>query len=472
MTTGGSNFWSSGAVPLIEPQFLSSIIAAASDIALVVSAEGTILSVLINAQDDSFGNLKHWEGRAVVDFLTEESIEKFQAAHNAYLAGTPPKKSLELNHLDNATWQYPVRYTFHRFGHENAVLLLGRDLRPIAETQQQLVQAQIALEQGYEARREFDTRYRVVMGNVDDAVVFVSVQTGRIEDANDHAAALLGLKTESLMGATFASLFSDRSGAELIESLMNATLSDDAGPIAVRASRTRQTLTVQPTVFRAAGQRVLMCRLRGEDFVSVQPDTSARHAVALFRTTTDSIVFLDMRGTVLSVNDAFLDLVGAAHLSDVVGASLADFMARGQIDMNVLLENATKSGLVRAYSTRLVNDLGARVPVEVSAARLEDAEHPAIALILRDVSRLETVRKAESPSGNLPDPGRNVMDLVGSASLKEIVAETTDVVEKMCIETAVNLTRNNRVAAAEMLGLSRQSLYVKLRKFGLLSKDS
>jgi DNA-binding NtrC family response regulator len=51
------------------------------------------------------------------------------------------------------------------------------------------------------------------------------------------------------------------------------------------------------------------------------------------------------------------------------------------------------------------------------------------------------------------------------------VAETTDVVEKMCIETAVELTRNNRVAASEMLGLSRQSLYVKLRKYGLLNKD-
>ena len=472
MKTGGSNFWSSGAVPLIEPEFLSSIIASASDIALVVSADGTILSVLINEQGDSFGNLNHWEGRAVVDFLTEESIEKFQAAHGAYLSGTPPQKSMELNHLDNATWQYPVRYTFHRFGHENAVLLLGRDLRPIAETQQQLVQAQIALEQGYEARREFDTRYRVVMGNVDDAVVFVSVQTGRIEDANDHAAALLGLKAESLMGASFASLFSDRSGAELTESLMNATLSEDSDPISVRAARTRQTLEVHPTVFRTGGQRVLMCRLRGEDFVSIQPDTSARHAVALFRSTTDSIVVLDMRGTVMSVNDAFLDLVGAAHLSDVVGASLADFMSRGQIDMGVLLENAAKAGQMRVYATRLVNDLGARVPVEVSAARLEDPENPAIALILRDVSRLEAVRKSEGPSKNLPDPGRNVMDLVGSASLKEIVAETTDVVEKMCIETAVNLTRNNRVAAAEMLGLSRQSLYVKLRKFGLLSKDS
>jgi DNA-binding protein Fis len=30
----------------------------------------------------------------------------------------------------------------------------------------------------------------------------------------------------------------------------------------------------------------------------------------------------------------------------------------------------------------------------------------------------------------------------------------------------LNLTGNNRASAAEMLGLSRQSLYVKLRRFG------
>ncbi|WP_336244448.1 helix-turn-helix domain-containing protein [Roseovarius autotrophicus] len=66
---------------------------------------------------------------------------------------------------------------------------------------------------------------------------------------------------------------------------------------------------------------------------------------------------------------------------------------------------------------------------------------------------------------------RSVMDLVGTASLKELVSATSDVVEKMCIETAVRLTGNNRVAAAEMLGLSRQSLYVKLRKYGLLKSS-
>jgi DNA-binding NtrC family response regulator len=67
---------------------------------------------------------------------------------------------------------------------------------------------------------------------------------------------------------------------------------------------------------------------------------------------------------------------------------------------------------------------------------------------------------------------REIVELVGSAPLKDIVAQTADVVEMLCIQTAVELTRNNRVAAAEMLGLSRQSLYVKLRKYGIMGRES
>jgi DNA-binding NtrC family response regulator len=52
-------------------------------------------------------------------------------------------------------------------------------------------------------------------------------------------------------------------------------------------------------------------------------------------------------------------------------------------------------------------------------------------------------------------------------SLKDLVRETTDVVEKLCIEAALELTSDNRASAAEMLGLSRQSLYSKLRRYGL-----
>ena len=472
MTSSGNTFWSSGSVPLIEPEFLSSILAAASDIALVISADGTILSVLINSHSETFGNLKHWEGRAVSEFLTPESVTKFEKAHAAYLIGEVPHKQLELNHSDNAVWQYPVRYTFHRFGHENAALLLGRDLRPIAETQQQLVQAQIALEQGYEARREYDARYRVLLANTKQAVAFVSVQTGRVEDANTAAATLLGLSVDALRGSSYAQHFADRSSIELTESLLNATLSEEEGRVTLNASRTQASVVVHPVVFRAGGQRVLMCRMDTESSRLEQSDAASSQALELFRAGSDAMLFMTPKGVIVSVNESFMDLVGAAHLSDVVGRSLSEFLGRGQIDLSVLIDQPQRSGNMRIYATKLINELGTRLTVEISATHLTETETPAIGCVIRDVSRTETARISAAASGSMPtEPARNVMDLVGSASLKDIVAETTDVVEKMCIETAVELTGNNRVAAAEMLGLSRQSLYVKLRKYGLLSKN-
>ena len=63
--------------------------------------------------------------------------------------------------------------------------------------------------------------------------------------------------------------------------------------------------------------------------------------------------------------------------------------------------------------------------------------------------------------------GPQMTKLVGRVSLKELVRESTDLIEKLCIEAALELTDDNRASAAEMLGLSRQSLYVKLRRFGL-----
>jgi len=47
------------------------------------------------------------------------------------------------------------------------------------------------------------------------------------------------------------------------------------------------------------------------------------------------------------------------------------------------------------------------------------------------------------------------------------VRESTDVIEALCIEAALKLTGNNRASAAEMLGLSRQSLYTKLNRYGI-----
>lgn len=45
--------------------------------------------------------------------------------------------------------------------------------------------------------------------------------------------------------------------------------------------------------------------------------------------------------------------------------------------------------------------------------------------------------------------------------------ETTDLIEQLCIEAALERTGDNRASAAEMLGLAPQSLYVELRRSGI-----
>ncbi|MFN7225258.1 MAG: transcriptional regulator PpsR, partial [Paracoccaceae bacterium] len=374
-----------------------------------------------------------------------------------------------LNHADRTAWEFPVRYSLHRIGTDDSVIMVGRDLRPIAEVQQQLVSAQLALERDYEAQREMDTRYRVLMEVGRDPIIIISMSTGRITDLNSAAAALLGGTRAEMVGAAIAQEFEGRRRGEFLESMANLAVAESAGAIELSARRSQKRLLVTPTMFRAAGERLLMCQMDNAESLVPPSDDLVENVSRLYHEGVDGIVFTDVDGIILAANEAFLNLTDSANASAVRGRSLADYLARGAVDFRVLMDNVKRTGQLRLYATRLTTDFSGQIAVELSASWLNDRPNPILALVVRDVSRAETLRR---PAGVPNEEGmRNVMELVGSSTLKDIVAETTDVIEKMCIETALELTRNNRVAAAEMLSLSRQSLYVKLRKYGLLNKD-
>ncbi|MBN2906175.1 MAG: transcriptional regulator PpsR [Rhodobacteraceae bacterium] len=449
---------------------LGEIIATAADIAIVISLEGRILSVLVNQGHRAHGQLDYWEGRDIRDVLTEDSQPKLEARLQLFAEGGENSKSVELNHVDGDSWDFPVRYSFHRMGPDGGVLLmLGRDLRPIAEMQMQLIEAQMALERDYETQREYDTRYRVLAESTRDAFVFVGTNSGRVVDANAVACALLGVPRNELLGSSFAHEFDGRRRAEFMEALNRQALAEDVVPIEVETRRNKTPALLVPKAFRAAGEQLVLCRIDPVETGEQGGDEMSESLQALYHQGVDAIVFTDRDGVILAANEAFLGLADAPHISSVKGKSLGDYLVRGSVDLRVLVENATRTGQMRMFATKLSGEYGAQISAEISATYLADQATPCIVFVIRDASRMEVVRKPGVAVSD--DAMRSVMELVGSATLKDIVAETTDVVEKMCIETAVELTRNNRVAASEMLGLSRQSLYVKLRKYGLLSRD-
>jgi transcriptional regulator PpsR len=309
------------------------------------------------------------------------------------------------------------------------------------------------------------------MASTADAFIFASASDGRIRDINAAAARLLGAERDELIGAPLAQEFKHRRRGEFVEKLVTLAASDFENEVSAQTARGRREVLITPTVFRAAGERLIICRLQSETTEPKGDDRLLEALVSLFHKSTDAIVLTDTRGIVQDVNEAFLEIADVPSLSDVKSRSLSEFLQRGQIDLSVMLENAIRSGHMRVYATKLANEFGARAAVEISVVYINDQDRPTVGFIIRDASRAETIRNTAKGVVPQDSASHNVVELVGSAPLKEIVAETSEVIERMCIETAVELTRNNRAAAAEMLGLSRQSLYVKLRKYGLLKRD-
>ena len=134
-----------------------------------------------------------------------------------------------------------------------------------------------------------------------------------------------------------------------------------------------------------------------------------------------------------------------------------------------MINSLAQGGSVRLFSTQLISESGLSVPVELSGVSFTLGPETLLGFVVRDVNRrLESTPETSSPVGR---SGADLTALVGRLPLKEIVGETVDLIEKLCIEAALKLTKNNRASAAEMLGLSRQSLYVKLRRFGIDGSD-
>ena len=80
MKQKSDNLWKFGSIPMIEPEDLGIVLATSSDIAVLLNSDTKISSILVNKAEKSYGNLDHWIGREITDFLTTESVPKIESA--------------------------------------------------------------------------------------------------------------------------------------------------------------------------------------------------------------------------------------------------------------------------------------------------------------------------------------------------------------------------------------------------------
>jgi transcriptional regulator PpsR len=449
----------------LSAESVGSALVAASDIVLVLDAGGTIVDLAHNGVELAREGCGAWIGRPWIDTVASDSRGKVEEMLAAPVEGALPAVR-QVNHLSPRGVELPVAYAIVPLSPDGRRLAVGREMRSLAAIQNRLVEAQHASEREYARLRDAETRYRLLFQMAADALLIVDAATRRIVEANPAAERALGVGVKRLVGRPFPQGFAPEDGPELERMVARARSAGRAeGGSARLADGT--TVDVSAAMFRQDASAFLLVRLGGGGRGAPVVSDDARVAAAILSAAPEGYVATDGEGVIRWTNLAFLNLAQLATEEQAIGQSLDRFMGRPGVDINVLISTLRESGAVRLFATSLRGEFGSLVDVEICAARTTEGDEPVFGFLIRNVESRTGPRR----EGALPRSVEQLTELVGRVPLKDLVRETTDVIERLCIEAALELTGDNRASAAEMLGLSRQSLYVKLRRYGLGDLD-
>ncbi len=439
----------------------SQLVAASSDIALVVDAGGVVRDVSVGEPELAERVGGSWIGRPLADTVTVDSRGKVRA-----LLGTAAGAGLawhEINHAVDGGEDLPVRYVGVRLPKDGQLVVLGRDLRGLARLQQQLVDINLTVERDYALHRSAETQFRLMFQTSTEAMLIADAATRRVTDVNPAGEDMLRRVARRLVGSTLDELVLDEHANAVSDCAAAARAMGQSSCSGMKLRLTSADVSLSAWLLRGGGPSQLLVRLSSGG--PARAGTSALgDAWGALSHLPEAMVTATGDLDIIEANEAFLDLVDVATANQIRSESLARFVGRHGVDMNVLTSRLQDNGSIRRYATVLRGQYGAVRDVELTAAMADRDEKRVYAFLFRPVvaerSVLGDVRRPLRPVSEMTD-------LVGRVPLRDIVREATDIIEELCIEAALAVTQDNRASAAEMLGLSRQSLYSKLRRYGI-----
>ena len=460
----------------LDAEATASLIAAAADIALVVDGAGVIRDFAVNSEELSrelAGG--EWFGRPWLDTVTEESRPKVEALIRDAAARAAPR----WRHINQVAApggaSVPILFSAVRLGKADSAVAFGRDLRGVSALQQRLMEAQRSVERDYARLRQAETRYRLLFQMSPEPVLVLDAATQKVAEVNPAAARLFGKAARRAIGRPFAEAFDAGSQAAVQSLLSGVRAAGRADDVRARlAAEDRLEVVVSASLFRQDEVVSVLVRLSpvpaahaGAEPIAL-PKAKTK-LLKLVEGVPDGFVVTGQDARVLSANAAFLEMAQLAVEEQAVGESLERWFGPPGVELDVLMGSLRQRGSVRLFAATLRGEYGAATEVEISAVTVMNGGQPCFGFAIRDVGmRLPAPVKAHSNGARVPLRSvEQLTELIGRVPLKDLVREATDVIERLCIEAALDLTSDNRASAAEMLGLSRQSLYVKLRRYGL-----
>ena len=449
----------------VDADAAATLLSAAADLSLILDEAGLVLDMAFSGAELTGDGVDRWIGSPFADAVADDSRSKVAAMLGELVTG-PVSRRREINFLDESDESVPMSCIAIRLGEQGRIVVFGRDMRGLARLQQRLVNTQISMEREYTRLRQAEACYRLLFQRVGEAVLIVDASSMTVTDANPVAADVLGTPVGKMVGRRATHVFDGRDRDAVRAMLASAQSVGKAELGDLLLGQPEARYLARTTLYRQADVSYLLVRLLPADGGAARGKPAApSEALAVIERLPDGFVLIDEQRRVKQANTAFIELVQAASFEQVREGTIDTWFERSSVDANVLLANVREHGTVRRFPTVLRGELGASEDVEITAVAVPSDKGSLYGLVVRRASRSTG---EDTPITGFPaQSAEQLTDLIGHMPLKEVVRETTDVVERLCIEAALKLTGDNRASAAQMLGVSRQSLYAKMRRFGL-----
>jgi transcriptional regulator PpsR len=450
------------------------LIAAAADIAVILDKDGIVRDCAFQSEALAleFQGHDEWLGTPWRDTVTEESRVKIdEMLRDA--AAKSSKNGRQVNYSAGRGADIPILFSVLPVGASGQVIGFGRDLRAFATLQQRVVDVQQSFERDYARMRHIETRYRILFQMTPEPVLIADASTLKIIEANPAARQLPGPKGK-IIGLSLQTLIAEESAEALDTMLATVNATGRADDVHVRLAGQPGAMSLAAFSFRQGNARLLLLRLdpqKAEAGEAPALSDARSKILKLVDRVPDGFVVTDHDGLIIAGNEAFLEMAQLRNEGQAQGQSLERWLGRPGVDVAVLLNNLRQHGVVRLFSTVLRDEFGAESEVEISAGAVLNGGEPCYGFAIRATSRRVAAAPAAAPRA-FPKSLEQIIELIGRVSLKDLVREATDVIERLSIEAALTMTGDNRASAAEVLGVSRQSLYVKMRRHGLLEAEA
>lgn len=432
----------------------------AADLALLIDHRGVIRDAACTGDEFDAEELEVWIGKKWVDLVAKDSRSKVELLLDP-VASQNPRRWRHVNHLRAGDADLPIRFFTLPSGREGWTVAIGRDLRAASSMQQRLIEAQRTMERDYARVREAETRFRLLFQLATKGVLIVDGDTFKITDVNPSAARILGRPAPRLEGRGIDAALGETAARHLRETMAVARKTGRAERIDITPDGCESACSAMVSVYRQGRDVYFLVRLAPVvDSAEMAVDGPMAQLAYMLP---DGLVLTGEDGRIMAVNAAFVEIAHLPSQEAAIGQPAGQLLGRTETEINVLMANLREHGAIRNFACTVRTPQGLYEAVEISAVTAPGPSGPVYGFSVRPVGR-KLVAGRRPDGGALPSTVEQLSDLVGRVALKDIVRESTDMIERSCIEAALELTNDNRASAAELLGLSRQSLYAKMHR--------